>query len=804
MNGIISNYVEKRGVGVNNTNKTITKRAYFVLAVFVGMWLALSAVLFNIQILSYDEYQEKVINQLTKTTEVTSERGNIYDSNMNLLAANKTVWLIFISPQDIINSMASDFSMYAIATEDWNSHIGSLGYLSSLHELSELYIYTDADGNTSSYTMDKLIAKGLSEILDVDYTKIMDLTKKKNRYYEVIKKNVEKEEADLVREFIEEYGLEEQIYLSASTKRYYPSGSLACHVVGFVNSDGDGVYGLEAYYNDVLKGTSASYITATDGKGNDMPDSYESYLSENDGLNIVTTIDSYIQYELENVLEETMQVNSAANRVAGIVMDVNTGGILAMATVGGYDLNEPYTLTEYYQTALDAMKLDPDSEKYKQAYTNQLYTMWNNKAVTELYEPGSTFKIITAAMALELGAADLSNHFTCNGKIKIEGYSSPIKCHKLAGHGEIDFKTALQQSCNPAFVTIGMRIGRDNFYNYFKMFGYGSKSGIDLPGETTTIYHSYEDFSNVSLAVYSFGQTFKVTPVQHLSAIAAVANGGYLVTPHVLDEVIDDDGNVVDTYETTEKRQVLSETTCKILATILEEGVSGDGGAKNAYVAGYAVAAKTGTSQKRDEKNKTVYVGSCVAYAPADDPQIAVLILVDEPSDSYYGSVVAAPYVSKLLSYVLPYLGFEPQYKEGESASIESVVSDYTGLTLTTTVSLLEKNGFDYTIVGDGDSVTAQWPTSGTIVSELSKKIVIYTNDEEPEATVTVPNVVGKTAEAANRLIINENLNIRIDGAANYTSGSGATVISQSPEAGTLVPAGTVITLEFMHLSDTD
>lgn len=790
---------------MNNTSKTITKRGYFVLAVFIVMWLALCAVLFNIQILSYDEYQKKVINQLTKETEVTSERGDIYDSNMNLLAANKTVWLIFISPQDIMDAMASDFSMYAIATEEGHHNIGAIGYLGALHEASGLYIYTDADGNSSSYTMDKLIAKGLSEILDVDYTKIMDLTKKKNRYYEVVKKNVEKEEADLVREFIDKYGLEEQIYLSASTKRFYPNGSLACHVVGFVNSDGNGVYGLESYYNDVLKGSSGSYITATDGKGNDLPDAYESYLSDKDGFNIVTTIDSYIQYELENVLEETMRVNAAANRVAGIVMDVNTGGVLAMATIGGYDLNEPYTLTEYYQAALDASGFDPDSNEYKEAFKNQLYTMWNNKAVTELYEPGSTFKIITTAMSLELGVGKLSDHFTCNGKIKIDGYASPIRCHKLSGHGDIDFKTALQQSCNPAFVTIGMRIGRDNFYNYFKMFGYGAKSGVDLPGELSTIYHSYEDFSNVSLAVYSFGQTFKVTPIQHLSAIAAVANGGYLVTPHLMDKVIDDDGNVIDSYGTSEKRQILSEATCKTLATILEEGVSGNGGAKNAYVAGYAVAAKTGTSQKRDEADDSLRVGSCVAYAPADDPQVAVLILVDEPSaGSSYGSVVAAPYVSKLLSYVLPYLGFEPQYKDGESASVESAVNDYTGLTLATTISLLDKNGFDYTIVGDGDSVTGQWPSSGTIVSELSKKIVIYTNGDEPEATVKVPNVVGKTAEAANRLIMNENLNIRIDGAANYTSGSGATVISQSPAAGTLVPAGTVITLEFMHLSDTD
>ncbi len=790
---------------MDGTGKVITKRAYFVLAVFIVMWIALSAVLFNLQILSYDEYQEKVISQITKETEVTSERGEIYDANMNLLAANKTVWLVFISPQDIISAMSSDFSMYALATEEGKPSVGAIGLLGALHESSGLYIYTDADGNSSSYTMDKLIAKGLSEILDVEYSKIMDLTKKKNRYYEVIKKNVEKAEADKVREFIDEYGLEEQIYLSASTKRYYPGGSLACHVVGFVNSDGNGVYGLESYYNSVLKGTSGSYITATDGRGNDLPDSYESYLSDKDGYNIITTIDSYLQYELENVLEETMTVNAAANRVAGIVMDVNTGGILAMATVGGYDLNQPYNLTEYYQAALDASGHEAGTEEYKKVFYDQLYTMWNNKAVTELYEPGSTFKIITTAMSLELGVGKLSDHFYCNGRINVEGYKDPIKCHKLSGHGDLDLSGALQQSCNPAFVTIGMRIGRENFYNYFKMFGYGEKSGIDLPGETSTIYHSFKDFSNVSLAVYSFGQTFKVTPVQHLSAIASVANGGYLVTPHLLDEIIDDKGNVIDSYDISSKRQILSEATCKTLSAILEDGVSGNGGAKNAYVAGYAVAAKTGTSQKRDEADESLRVGSCVAYAPADDPQIAVLILVDEPTaGKSYGSVVAAPYVSKFLSYALPYLGFEPQYTEDEKGAVESVVGNYSGLTLTTAVSLLDKNGFDYSIVGDGNSVTGQWPESGAIVSDLSKKIVIYTNGEEPKATVTVPNVIGKTSEAANRLIINADLNLRIEGAANFASGSGATVISQFPEAGTVVPEGTVVTLEFMHLSDTD
>ncbi len=789
------------------TNERITARGFVVLGVFVLAWLFLCAVLFRIQVLSYDDYQKKVINQLTKETTVTAERGDIYDTNMNLLAGNKTVWLVFISPQDIINTMQNDFSVYALASEEGAPRICGLGRVGDLRLANSMYVYTDKNGVSSSYTMDRLIAKGLSEILGVDYTRVMDLSKKKGRYYEVIKKNVDKTEADALRKFIDEYGLEEQIHLSASTKRYYPNDSLACHVIGFVNSDGDGVYGVESYYNDVLKGSSGTYITSRDGRGGDMPDAYESYISEKDGLSVVTTIDSYIQYELENILEETLTVNDAQNRACGIVMDVNTGAILAMATVGGYDLNAPYTLTDYYQNKLDATGYLDGTDEYSKTFYDQLYTMWNNKAVTELYEPGSTFKIITSAMSLELGTVTTKDEFTCSGKIKIEGYSSPISCHKTKGHGTLNFAEALQQSCNPAFVNMGLRIGRESFYNYFKMFGYGKRSGIDLPGEALTIYHSYSDFSNVSLAVCAFGQTFKVTPIQHLSAIAAVANGGYLVTPHVMKEVIDEDGNVIDTYGTKEQRQVLSSETCETLADILEAGVSGNGGAKNAYVAGYEVAAKTGTSQKRDKLDEngedTLRVGSCVAFAPADDPQIAVLILVDEPSgDSVYGSVVAAPYVSKLLSFALPYLGFEPQYSEDEAASVENVVSKYSGLTTEAAVSLLEKNGYDYKIVGDGDTVTGQSPESGTIVSNLSKTVIIYTNGEEPKNTVEVPHVVGKTAEAANRLIINADLNIRINGAANYSSGVGATVISQSPAAGTMVPEGTVVTLEFMHLTD--
>jgi len=791
-----------------NISKRITRRALVVLGVFILLWILLSVVLFKLQILSYDYYQNLVIQQMTKETTVTASRGSIYDTNMNLLAGNKTVWLIVISPQDIIDAMEEAEKAKAAAAAAAANTTGSTDTGNEIEVDREKfgeYEYTGPDGKTEVLPMNKLIARALSDILGVDYNRVIELAAKNGRYYEVIKKNVEKEDADKVRAFIDKYGLEDQIYLKASTKRYYPNGSLASHVIGFCNADGVGVYGIEAYYNSVLEGSSGTYITARNGRGGDLPYEYETYIEAQDGYSIVTTIDSYIQYELENVLLETMTENNAQNRVAGIVMDVNTGAILAMATLGGFDLNKPYELTDYYQNLLDEKGLVEGTDEYNKAYFDILYGMWTNKAVTELYEPGSTFKIITTSIALETNTSKLTDKFTCTGSLKVGGFN--ISCHKTIGHGTLNFAEALQQSCNPALMTIAARIGREDFYKYYKMFGYGEKTGIDLPGEAKTYYHSFSNFSDVSLAVYAFGQTFKVTPIQHLMAISAVANGGYLVTPHIMREIIDSDGNVIQSYEPNVVRQVISADVSKKISAILEEGVSGSGGAKNAYVAGYKVAAKTGTSQKRDKLDEhgqdTLRVSSCVAYAPADNPQVAVLILVDEPSNGVvYGSLVAAPYVSKLLSFVLPYICIEPQYAESEEASIEKTISNYVGMDIEAAKAAAQAAELEYIVVGDGSEVVAQSPSSGTIVSKISKLVVLYTGTEEPKNTVEVPDVVGKTAEAANRLIINKKLNIRIAGAANYASGSGATVVSQSPAAGTFVPEGTVITVEFMHLSD--
>ncbi len=772
-------------------DRSMVRRALCLIALFLAAGAALVFVLFRLQILDYSFYRQKVLEQMTYETEVLPERGIIYDRNGNILASNTTVYLIFISPQDIIDAMAE-----ARAAE--TDAEAKTSYRTA-------YAWTSGGGVVyDGIRMNELIARALSEILGVEYDAVMEKAAKVGRRYEVIRQQVDEESADRVRALISEYGLTRQIYLRASTKRYYPYGTLACHVLGFTNSDGDGVYGLEAYYNTVLKGVAGRYIKAQDAHNQDMPFDYESFVGSVNGSNIVTTLDVYIQYELENQLKATYYESGAANRVTGIVMDVTTGGILAMATYPAFDPNSPYTLDEDSQRILNAY--DPESDAYKEKYSELLYTMWKNKATTELYEPGSTFKIITASMGLEEKAVGVYENFTCTGSLTVQGWPRPISCHKTIGHGTLPFYQMLQQSCNPTLMQLALRLGSDVFYRYFLSYGYAGVTGIDLPGESYPIVSSLAELRTVSLAVYSFGQTFKVTPIRQITSVSAVANGGYLMTPHLMREITDGGGNVLQSYETEAVRQVVSKETCDTLAWILEDGVSGNGGAKNAYVKGYKVAAKTGTSEKKDKTDAygeyTLRLGSCVAFAPADDPQISAIIVVDEPmKGSVYGSVVAAPYISKLLSFVLPYLGVEAQYTEEEMKKVEISLSDYVGAEITTAKADLNWRGINYTVVGNGDRVTAQVPAGGSSIFKDTGKLILYTGSEEPKNTVTVPDLVGKTASAANRLIVNAGLNVSVTGAQN---GDTATVISQYPAAGTVVPLAEVVTIELRHLGLTD
>ena len=774
------------------TDRKTMKRMTVILAFFVAAAAWIIGTLANYQLKMYDYYQSKVLNQLTIQTEVTPERGDITDRNGNILATNITVYNVNLSPEDIINHKKKNEKLNSDDKTD--------------NDVYYEYEDKDFDIDFSGYELDEMIAEVLSKYLDVDKSFILTKATLRGRYYEVIKKNVDADTAEHIKRFIAEFGLNKDIYFTASSKRYYPMGETACHVIGFTNSDGVGIYGLEAYYNNVLEGTSGRYILAQDGKKNDMPFEYERFIEAENGYNITTTLDIYIQYELENQLKQTYIESGAGDRVCGIVYDVDTMGVLAMAVYPSFDLNDPYTLDEYSQAELDSLGYAADSDEYKAKRSELMYRMWNNKCLTETYEPGSTFKVVTSSMALEEGVVTPETPFYCSGSLMVEGWSRPISCAQHSGHGAVTFRTGLQQSCNPTLMQTAALLGREKFYQYFLAFGYGEKTGIDLPGEVGTIYAPYKNFSGVSLAVYSFGQTFKTTPVQQLRAITAVANGGYLMTPHVMSAIVDDDGNVVQSYEDEMIRQVVSESTTKTLTNILEEGVAGNGAAKNAYVKGYRVAAKTGTSEKKDEYDEngnTPYrVGSTAAFAPADDPQISAIIMVDKPlKGAVYGGTVAAPYISKLLSYVLPYIGVEPQYTTEELAKLDITLSNYVGASVDACVNDLSWRGFTYEIVGDGDTVTAQVPQAGAKISSDNGLLILYTGEETPSDTVVVPDFTGMSAYNANNAAISAGLNVTFSGSTN---GSTATVINQYPAAGEHVPRGTIAQIELRHLDGTD
>lgn len=731
-------------------NSKMMKRGVFLLFFFLILSIVIVITLFKIQILGYDDYQKRVIDQLTVETKVNPNRGIIYDRNGTVLASNKTVWVLYVIPKKIKDP--------------------------------------------------EFVARELSKIVNVEYDTILSKVKKKGYKYQIIDTDMDEETTKKVRELISKHSLEDEIELNASSKRYYPLSSLASHTLGFVNADGVGIYGLEKVYNNILEGTSGKYITAQDAQSSDMPFQYEIYIESEDSYNLVTTIDSYIQYQLELQVENAAIESGAQNRAVGIAMNPKTGEIYAMAVYPSFDLNEPYVLDEISQEKLN--EYEKDTKEYRNQYLNLLYSMWNNKAVTELYEPGSTFKLFTTSVALETHAASLASSFTCTGALKIDGYYRAISCHKRTGHGTLNFAEALQQSCNPSMMRLAFSIGKEQFYSYFKKFGYTSKTGIDLPSEALGYYHSYDDFSNVSLAVYSFGQTFKTTAIQQLRAVSVIANGGSLVTPHLLNEIVDNDGNSIYKYKEENSENIISEEIAETIAVILKEGVDGEGGAKNAYVAGYEVAAKTGTSEKKDkydENGNTPYrVSSCVAFAPASGPEIAVIILVDEPTlGSKYGSVVAAPYVGKFLDNVLPYMGVEPSYNENDIEHKSVTVPDITDKSINEATEELKKLGLKYEVFGDGETVVSQVPSAKSEIYQSSGKVLIYTSNEKSMYT-TVPSVIGKTAKEANLILTNSGLNIKYDGGTNFVFGEKSVVTEQSHEAGTSVPQGTVITVRIL------
>ncbi|MBQ9080506.1 MAG: PASTA domain-containing protein [Clostridia bacterium] len=752
-----------------NSISTGAIRRSTVMGLLVALMLLVMLVrILLIQTVDFDRYQSKVLDQLTTESVIKADRGNIYDSNGVLLATNITTYRIFISPKGIVSF--------------------------------------DKTNGLESGTTAQHIAQGLSDILGEDYGVTYDAVMAHTEHTRVldrtIARNVDEQTTEKIRIFIDENKYNDQIYAEATSTRYYPQGTLAAHVLGFTSSDGTGLYGIELEYDEQLSGTSGKYITARDSSGNEMPYEYESYIPAQNGYHITSTINSYVQSVLEKQLEATLIESGANNRVCGIVMDVNTGAILAMATAPSFDLNDPWTLNEYSLNELNTSAFEEGSEEYSALKRELLLETWSNKAITEIYMPGSTFKILTVSMALEEKLVNFTEHFFCSGAFSVAGRT--IHCHKVIGHGSLTLAGGLQQSCNPVMMTLGARIGTDKFYNYVKQFGYLEKTGIDLPGESGSIFYPKSSFSEIDLAVSSFGQNFKISAIQHITAISAVANGGYLVEPHVVSKITDDDGKIIYQHGTKTKRQVISEEICQAVSEILEEGVSGDGGAKNAYVPGYRVAAKTGTSEKIGD-NKELRIGSCVAYAPADDPQVAVIIIVDEPSiGSLYGSSVAAPYVGNVMAEILPYLGVEAVYTDEELEQMAVDVPNFCYWSTALAKTYAENLDINVEIRGDGNYILKQSPVAGTSMEQSDGKIILYTTNEEVEKTYTVPNVVGRTAAAANSMIINSGFNIKIEGTRNYLSGAGAVVVSQTPAAGEVAAEGSVVTVTFRYVNEAD
>ena len=708
--------------------------------------------LFGLMVVDAEEYQAKALSQQLKDITIEPKRGAIYDRNMNYLATSSTAWTIYISPNDIANDEERD-----------------------------------------------LVVNGLSEILGIDAETIREKTLKNNQY-EIIKRQVEKPQTDEVRAYISEHGLGSTIGISETTKRYYPNDNLASAVLGFVGSENQGLYGLESQYDSVLQGVSGRIIASKNAKGEDMPFTYQKIIEAQEGNSLVLTIDSTIQYYVENALSKAVIDNNVQQRGCAIAMNVNTGEILAMATKPDFNPNEPFTIYD----AEEAARIETlTGEEKSKAISEAQYKQWRNKAITEVYYPGSVFKIVTGSAAIEEGVVNANSTCDCSGSIKIA--DTIFKGHKRSGHGHQNLMEVFQNSCNPAFILMGQGLGSETFFKYFKAYGLTEKTGIDLPGEEMSIYYTAEQMGPVELASESFGQTINLTPIQLITAIAAAVNGGYLVQPHVVKQIIDSDGNVVENIEPEVKRQVISEETSLFMRELLENVVT-NGSGKNAYVAGYRVGGKTGTSQKQNLKNEdgsiTKYISSFCGIAPADDPEIAIIVLLDEANvANYYGSAIAAPVVGQIFEEVLPYMDIEAVYTEEELAEMDIKVPDVQGKSVTEAENAIKAAGLNATVIGDGDTVQKQVPAGQQSISK-GGTVVIYTGDPLEQSMTEVPNFINMTPAQVNNAAAKAKINVKYSGTG--VSGSQLLAYQQSVESGTKVEAGTTITVYFRHNDSSD
>lgn len=733
-------------------NRMILSRTIFLMVVCgVGIFIPLIVQLYTIQIRDHDFYEQKAISQQTRDTVIAANRGTIYDRNYKPLAISASVETVYLEP---------------------------------------VYIEDEAQA--------ALIAGGLSEILGMDYEKIYQKTTNRKSYYQLVVRKIEKDTADRIRTFKAENKLA-AIQIVPDTRRYYPYGTFASQIIGFVGVDNNGLEGIEAYYDDTLTGKPGKVVTVKNARGSAMPFSYEKYYDAENGLGIVLTIDEGIQHILEKHLEQAVVDSYVENQGVAIAMQVKTGEILAMAVTGGADLNDAWALSAEKEEQLKGLT----GEEYSKKRSELQLSQWRNKAVADTYEPGSIFKVITASMALEENVVTLNTTFTCSGSVKVAGWHKPISCWRKAGHGTQNFVRAIQNSCNPAFVATGLRVGQEKFYGYLKAFGFGVTTRLDLPGEATGLLHDYNAFlsNDVSLAVASFGQTFTVTPIQMVTAVSAVVNGGYLLEPHIVKEFVDSEGVVQKAVEPKVVRQVISEETSKTMRYLMEQVVL-DGSGRNAQVKGYSIGGKTATSEKISggADNYGKYVVSFIAVAPASDPEIALLVLLDTPTgptpnNLRSGGYIAAPLAGKMMADVLPYMGIEPQFTGTELFGSDVVMPSLKDLTEEEAAAVLKKKEMKYTVVGDGERVTGQLPGVGAKITS-SAGVILYMGDSEPSDTVMVPDLRMMSPEKANSELTNAGLYLMPEGAIT-SNASTIAATAQEPAAGTMVRRGTVVKVVF-------
>lgn len=740
----------RKDESIRRANRVIQSRTFVLMLIMgIGMFIVLFFKLYSLQITRHEELQSKAVSQQTRSSVVTANRGTIYDASGNILAISSTAETIFLSPKEINDALNDEKNPVA-----WTKEV---------------------------------LASALAKILDISEDGILKKMARTDSMYEVLKYRVDEDIADQVRQYINDNKVK-GVFLTTDAKRYYPYSDLASHVIGFVGTDYTGLYGLEAEYDKELQGKSGLVVTAKDNRQNDMLFEYSQYFDPENGGELQVTLEATVQYYLQKGMEEMCDAFSPANGATGIVMDVRNGGILAMASYPNYDLNDFSTVSD--KTLLERIErgeLDTGGAQLVQ---------WRNKALNDTYEPGSTFKILTLAAALEEGLIDENTSVNCGGAVTISGQT--IHCSNKAGHGLQNLKQTVGNSCNPAFISYGLKLGTEKFYDYMRSFGIMSATGIDLGGEATGVFAADANFTQLDLACYAFGQNFTVTPLALITAQAACVNGGYLYTPHFAKQITDSDGNVVWQHDDTPVRQVISEETSATVRECLEYVVA-SGTGKNGQVAGYRIGGKTGTADKGQTGDVVV---SFLCFAPADDPQIMMLITMDTPSRStgtyVSGGNMVAPTASHIMEEILPYLGIEPSYSAEELMGVDTTVPNVIGMSVQEAKDRMKERGFACKVEGDGESITDQTPVGGAIIPGKST-VVLYAGAEKPDKMCTVPSLVGRTASEANTAATNAGLLIRFTGTTSSESNT-VLVFSQELEAGTEVSAGTVITV---RLGDT-